>query len=111
FEPLAEVAGFVQCLDHRVLARAARAPGAGPTAAVARRRIAIDVSAAQLQHEDFVERFRGRLEQAGVPGDVIEVEVTESALLASTAVAAERLADLRTLGVRITLDDFGTDYS
>ncbi len=111
FVPVAEDAGLIQGLGDWVLAQATRALGAGEIAADARRRIAINVSAAQLQHEDFVERFRGRLEQAGVPGDVIEVEVTESALLASTAVAAERLADLRTLGVRITLDDFGTGYS
>ncbi|KAF1698153.1 hypothetical protein CSC66_17150, partial [Pseudoxanthomonas kaohsiungensis] len=73
--------------------------------------MAINVSAAQLQNERFLDRFRSRLDQAGVTGEVIEVEVTESALLASTAVAAERLEALRQLGVTITLDDFGTGYS
>ena len=111
FVPVAEDAGLIQGIGDWVLVQATRGLGAGDITGDARRRIAINVSAAQLQHEDFVARFRARLDEAGVAGESIEVEVTESALLASTAVAAQRLAALRDLGVGITLDDFGTGYS
>ncbi len=111
FVPVAEDAGLIQGLGDWVLAQATRGLGAGDITGDPARRIAINVSAAQLQHEQFPDRFRHRLEQAGVPGEVIEVEVTESALLASTAVAASRLEALRTMGIAITLDDFGTGYS
>jgi diguanylate cyclase (GGDEF)-like protein len=111
FVPVAEDAGLIQGIGDWVLGEATRGLGNGDIAGDTRRRMAINVSAAQLQNERFLDRFRSRLDQAGVTGEVIEVEVTESALLASTAVAAERLEALRQLGVTITLDDFGTGYS
>lgn len=111
FVPVAEDAGLIQAIGDWVVAEAAGGVGAGILPAGPQRRIAVNVSAAQLRHKGFVDGFRTRLEQAGVSGELIEVEVTESALLAGTAVAAERLAALRALGVGITLDDFGTGYS
>ncbi len=74
-------------------------------------RIAINVSACQLQQPGFFESLRGALEAAHVDPGMLEIEVTESATLADPAIAYEQLERCKALGVRIALDDFGTYYS
>jgi diguanylate cyclase (GGDEF)-like protein/PAS domain S-box-containing protein len=51
------------------------------------------------------------LKQAGAPGELITVEITEGTLLDADAQVLERLAEMRSAGVQISLDDFGTGYS
>ncbi len=74
-------------------------------------RIAINVSACQLQQPGFFESLCGALEAAHVDPGMLEIEVTESATLADPAIAYEQLERCKALGVRIALDDFGTYYS
>ncbi|WP_307798283.1 putative bifunctional diguanylate cyclase/phosphodiesterase [Actinoplanes flavus] len=74
--------------------------------------VSVNVSPRQLAEPDFVPMVAGVL--AGAPGldpSRIVLEITETALLASTVDVSERLASLKRLGVRIALDDFGTGYS
>ena len=74
-------------------------------------RLAINVSAHQLANPRFVEHVITALSTSGVDGSAIEIEVTESALLADTRMAAEQLNQLRERGITIALDDFGTGYA
>ena len=73
-------------------------------------RVAINVSAMQLLDGSFVDHVIEALSVTGLPGEALEVEITESVIQTgpATLVALERL---RTLGVAVALDDFGTGYS
>ncbi len=73
--------------------------------------ISVNLSARQLSERNAVTRIREILEEAGVPGRLLHLEVTESAILEDTSAAAKSLARLRELGIRIALDDFGTGHS
>ena len=74
-------------------------------------RIAVNVSATEFEHPQYVERLSRVLAEVGVPAQRIELEITESLLVQDLGAAARRLAELDQLGFLIALDDFGTGYS
>jgi diguanylate cyclase len=73
-------------------------------------RVAVNVSALQLRHEDFV-RTIAEILKDDRDGSGIDIEVTESVLMEDVADNIEKLSAIRDLGVQIALDDFGTGYS
>jgi diguanylate cyclase (GGDEF)-like protein/PAS domain S-box-containing protein len=74
-------------------------------------RIAVNVSAIQLQQRDFADMVINAITaQSGNP-DALELEVTESLLMKDVEASIQKLAMLRGLGVHIAMDDFGTGYS
>ncbi|HEX8986487.1 MAG TPA: EAL domain-containing protein [Rhodocyclaceae bacterium] len=73
--------------------------------------VAVNVSAKQLQQEDFVERITGAAARHGIPPSRLQVEVTESLVMADPKRAAALLGRLREIGVTVAIDDFGTGYS
>lgn len=72
--------------------------------------IAVNVSARQLLHPNFVADVKAALETSGLAPNRLELEITESALIENAA-AGDILRNLRRVGVRIAADDFGTGYS
>ena len=82
-----------------------RLPGGGDLT------MAVNVSAVQLASPDLVGQIAGALVASGLPASALVLEVTETALVRDPDAAAERLAALRALGIRLALDDFGTGYS
>jgi EAL domain-containing protein (putative c-di-GMP-specific phosphodiesterase class I) len=60
---------------------------------------------------DIVAEVRALLELYGVPAQLLELEITESALLLPTAAVTASIRGLRAMGCRIAVDDFGTGYS
>ncbi len=73
--------------------------------------MSINVSAIQYMKPDFVEQLISVIEKYGVEPKYIELEVTESVLIADFNSVANKLKELKDYGVRISLDDFGTGYS
>jgi diguanylate cyclase (GGDEF)-like protein len=73
--------------------------------------IAVNVSARQLDTDEFVGDVRRILRETGLDADSLTIEITETALMRDIAQTAERLATVKELGVRIAIDDFGTGYS
>jgi diguanylate cyclase (GGDEF)-like protein len=73
--------------------------------------VSVNVSARQLRDGDLVHVVEQALQENGLPGEALVLELTESALVEDPAAAAATLAALRRLGVRIAVDDFGTGYS
>ncbi len=73
--------------------------------------MSINVSAIQYMKPDFVEHLISVIEKYGVEPKYIELEVTESVLIADFDSVANKLKELKDYGVRISLDDFGTGYS
>ena len=73
--------------------------------------IAINVSPRQLKEPDFVDQLVQIIEDAKLPRGALAIEVTETMLIEDPQAAAERLAAVRTHGVKVYLDDFGVGYS
>ena len=73
--------------------------------------MAVNVAAKHLVARSFVFDVRDALEKHGVAPGRLVIEVTEAALVADPAVAADHLDQLRRLGVQVALDDFGTGHS
>jgi diguanylate cyclase (GGDEF)-like protein len=73
--------------------------------------VAVNLSALQLAEPNLVGDVSDALRSAGLPADLLELEITESALVDRSEIALNSLRALRDMGVRIALDDFGTGYS
>lgn len=75
------------------------------------RRLAINISPTQFMQVDFVERFFALMEKVQLPGEMIELEITENMLLNNFAVASNKMKLLKQRGISFAIDDFGTGYS
>ncbi len=73
--------------------------------------VSVNVSARSFLNPRLIERIQWALEQAGVDGDCLEIEITEDTLMGDLGRGAEVLAQLNALGVGVAVDDFGTGYS
>jgi EAL domain-containing protein (putative c-di-GMP-specific phosphodiesterase class I)/CheY-like chemotaxis protein len=74
-------------------------------------RIAVNLSARQLQQPDLVQRIQKVLLETGLDPRLLGLEITEGALMGESTRIARILGDLKALGIEISLDDFGTGYS
>jgi EAL domain-containing protein (putative c-di-GMP-specific phosphodiesterase class I) len=74
-------------------------------------RIAVNCSGQNFIYANITEQVRRILEITGVTSNCLEIEITESTLLADPEKASRILRVLRSMGVRISIDDFGTGYS
>jgi len=69
------------------------------------------VSPRQFQQRGFADTVRSDLAESGLPAELLEIELTESAALQNAEMAAVTLQALRDHGCRVSIDDFGTGYS
>ena len=110
FIEFAETHGLIDEIGQYVLREACRQNKAWQAAGFAALPISVNVSAVQFRRGDLVADVKRVLEETGLEGRYLELELTES-LLMDKEVVGEALAGLRALGVKITIDDFGTGYS
>jgi EAL domain-containing protein (putative c-di-GMP-specific phosphodiesterase class I) len=110
FIPMAEDAGLIPAIGEWVLRKACRQAKAWADLGFAPLRIAVNVSAHQINSGNLVELVQSALRDSGIAANLLELEVTENALQTG-APAVEMLSRLKALGVRLALDDFGTGYS
>lgn len=73
--------------------------------------MAINVSFVQFWRDDFVDEVRDTLDRYGLPGSLLEIELTERVAMKEPELAVKQMRMLKTLGVRLSIDDFGTGYS
>jgi diguanylate cyclase (GGDEF)-like protein len=73
--------------------------------------VAVNLSARCLAEPDLVARVRRALQQHGVPGELLTLELTEGSVVADSVRGGTVLEDLHALGLRLSMDDFGTGYS
>ena len=111
FIPLAEESGLVIRLGDWVLHEACRQIKLWSTAGLAPRQTAVNVSAVQLSRGNLVESVRHALELSGIVPEQLELEITESFVMADRDQSFKSLAEIKALGVRLSIDDFGTGYS
>ncbi len=107
FIPLAEELGLIVPLGEWVLVQACTDAARWPDGL----KIAVNVSAVQFTSASLVSAVRDALRSTGLPGRRLELEITESVLVANPGVTTAILHSLKGLGVRVSMDDFGTGYS
>ena len=73
--------------------------------------VAVNISANNLLEHRFAETLRARLAESRVPAHLLELEVTESAVMRYPETMLKRLHDIRSIGVKLSIDDFGTGYA
>jgi diguanylate cyclase (GGDEF)-like protein len=111
FIPLAEESGLIVQIGRWVLLEACFYASRLRELLGRDLEIAVNVSARQLQHPEFIEHVENALERADLPPHLLTLELTESVLVASGERAEQQLAVLKDRGVKLALDDFGTGYA
>jgi EAL domain-containing protein (putative c-di-GMP-specific phosphodiesterase class I) len=107
FIPLAEDARLIAPIGAWALHAACEEAARWPSEI----RVAVNVSADQLQNPNFVTTVTSALANTGLSADRLELEVTENVFLSDALGATEVLERLLDLGVRLSLDDFGVGHS
>jgi diguanylate cyclase (GGDEF)-like protein len=107
FIPLAEDIGLIGDIGDFVLHAACREAMRWPGSLT----VAVNVSPLQFKSGRVGDSVFAALAASGLPASRLELEITESVLLAESAATLGMLRTLRALGVRIAMDDFGTGYS
>jgi diguanylate cyclase (GGDEF)-like protein/PAS domain S-box-containing protein len=111
FIPLAEERGLIVPLGRWVMQQACRQIRDWRSAGLQSPPVAVNLSVRQFADEGLVDHLVHSMATHGVTAADIEVELTESVLMADPERANAVLGRLRELGVRISIDDFGTGYS
>ncbi len=111
FIPLAEYLGLINPIGNHVLLEACRECKYWNDIGYPNYKVNVNLSVVQLLQTDIVEIIEHTLEETGIRPHNLTLEVTESLAINDIARMKEILGNIKKLGVRIALDDFGTDYS
>lgn len=111
FIPVAEDSGLIVAIGRWVIRTASQQAKSIQKSLRENVKIAVNVSARQLNDPDFVEEFTLVVRETRLDPRCLELEITETTLMADTDLVLNRLSRLRTLGVHLAVDDFGTGYS
>lgn len=113
FIPVAEGSGLILTLGSWVIERAVdqleewrgRSGDGSPLF------VSVNVSGRQFMEPDLADQIGTRLRKAGLPGQMMHVEITETSLMAGVDTAASVLSRLKDHAIQVQVDDFGTGYS
>lgn len=110
FIPIAEESGLIRAIDQIVIleamAHSVRLAAAGATTT-----ITVNLSAASLQDAELVAYFRRCLDETGAQPQQLLIEITESSAMSDLDLTVELLHELRRMGFRVAIDDFGRGYA
>jgi diguanylate cyclase (GGDEF)-like protein/PAS domain S-box-containing protein len=107
FIPVAEEIGLIVPIGEWVLRQACSDAAIWPN----NTKVAVNLSPLQMLSANLVPMVIGALAAAGLPACRLELEITESVLMQNTEATVAALHQLRSLGVKISMDDFGTGFS
>jgi diguanylate cyclase (GGDEF)-like protein len=105
--PIAEETGLIVAIGEWVLREACTAAMTWPPQV----NVAVNLSPVQFKNRHLIEHVTAALAATGLRPERLELEITESVLLADNEATLRTLHELRRLSVRISMDDFGTGYS
>lgn len=111
FIPLAEQTGQIIPLGRWILRRACQDAAAMRAEDGLVVPVAVNISSLQFRREGFLADVQEALDDAGLPPELLELEVTESVLLDGAEQAITLINELKAMGIRVALDDFGTGFS
>jgi EAL domain-containing protein (putative c-di-GMP-specific phosphodiesterase class I) len=111
FIPLAEETGFILNIDAWVLREACRQAHEWVLAGLPPLTVAVNISALQFKRGRILESVNSALTSSGLDPSRLEIELTESVLIQDTQHTKQQLNQLNQIGVRLSIDDYGTGYS
>jgi diguanylate cyclase (GGDEF)-like protein len=111
FLPLAEESGLIVALGEWALRTACAQAAAADTPETRDLTVAVNITARQFTLPDLARRVAGILRTTGLAPARLELEITETVAMQDAARTIETLAQLKRLGVRLAVDDFGTGFS
>lgn len=111
FIPIAEQTVLIDHIGRWVLNEACNQIVRWQEAGLHIPRVAVNVSPQQLRYHSLPDEVAKALKRTGIAPELLELELTESALMAPNLEPVAMLKQLRALGVRLAIDDFGTGYS
>ncbi|MFM9436436.1 diguanylate cyclase (GGDEF)-like protein/PAS domain S-box-containing protein [Janthinobacterium sp. CG_23.3] len=111
FVPMLEETGLIVRVGNWVIASACRQIGLWLRGAVGPVQVSVNVSGRQFVEGDLDEEVGAALCENDISPDLLELELTESSLMANTERTMDTLRKLKGRGVQISIDDFGTGYS
>ncbi len=109
--PLAESTGLITPIGEWVLQRACQQIKAWKNSGFDNLNISVNLSARQLIQEDFIAKIAKILEKNNLPGKKIEIEINESMIVKDMNHIIAMMRELKSIGVKIILDEFGTGYN
>jgi diguanylate cyclase (GGDEF)-like protein/PAS domain S-box-containing protein len=111
FIPILEETGLIVPVGSWVLATVCKQIGAWQSSAVGPLQVSVNVSGRQLVEGDLDMDVATALADGHIAGELLELELTESSLMANTDHTVDCLRSLKRRGVKLSIDDFGTGYS
>ena len=111
FIPLAEQSGLIIPIGEFVVRTACQQLAKMRALGHDSFRMAVNISMAQFRHPGFIDTLARALKDAGVEGQHIELEITESMAMEDADLVLRVLADIKQLGFSVAIDDFGTGFS
>ena len=111
FIPILEETGMIDEVGRWAIERALRDLHSWTGKGLAIPRVAVNVSAIQLQRADFVDSVIDAIHRAGDAPETLDLEITESLIMRDVEASIGKLRILRGLGIHIDMDDFGTGHS
>jgi predicted signal transduction protein with EAL and GGDEF domain len=111
FIPIAESSGLIVPIGEWVLRTAGTAARQWQQEGLLLASLAVNVSAVQFRQEGFCKLVRTVLNDTGLAPEVLQLELTESILLANADLMLSVVQELKSMGVTLAIDDFGTGYS
>jgi diguanylate cyclase (GGDEF)-like protein/PAS domain S-box-containing protein len=111
FIPVAEATGLILPVGEWVMRRACRHLKDWEEAGVPLVPLSVNISAAQFRDRSLVRMIRQCIEDVGIDPTLLEIEITETALMRDSESATEILRELVGVGLSVSIDDFGTGYS
>jgi diguanylate cyclase (GGDEF)-like protein/PAS domain S-box-containing protein len=111
FISVAEECGLISPIDRWVIHEACRQTRRWQESGLPRIPVSVNVSAVELLNKDFVSNIGDILTATRLDPEYLEIELTESSLMAHAETTSSTLSRLKEIGVRLAIDDFGTGFS
>lgn len=111
FIPVAEEIGLILPLGEWVLSEACRQNKEWQAQGYPALPMSINLSPRQFRQKNLVDTIRAILREAGLPPELLELEVTEASLMQDADTTLTKLHQLSEMGIRLSIDNFGTGYS
>jgi diguanylate cyclase (GGDEF)-like protein/PAS domain S-box-containing protein len=111
FIPILEENGLIVAVGEWVIRRACEQAVAWRRAGLRTVPLAINLSARQFMHRGLIEAIRCIVDETGFDPELLEFEITETALMQHGGLTPETLGQIYRMGIRLSIDDFGTGYS